>query len=345
MLQLYLEVETKRIEEEENEWLVKLANNVDDLFENGGGDAKCLVVSGESVRKQRGLVLLSGGERYASREITTEIYDYLTDSIIEGPEMNIPRQQHASVALPNGDVAVFGGWSEETNPPWLSSCEVLDVKNSVFRKVGDMLERRCSPIAVLLNTGLVLVIGGHAGCEDDDDEVLRSCEFYNPTKRKFYPSNAKTNFSVLWRTASLLPCGAVILCGGGDGDRIAFDFTEIYDPVSDSFVYSSATMIRKRQEHTAARLLDGRIMIIGDSDKAACSTEFYDPVKNKFTLGPYMHHGSSSSFSVCLPDGRVFFGIGEATVRRARFYDPMTNSFERGKLLLQERHYCSATLF
>jgi hypothetical protein len=341
MFQWRIEQERKLVEEEEK-WIVALANNVDDLFENGGGDAKCLVVSGESVRKQHGLVLLSGGKKYAGADKTTEIYDYRNNSIKEGPPMNIPREQHASVSLPNGDVAVFGGFSDEKEPHCLSSCEVLGVEKSVFCYVGDMLERRSSPTAVLLNNGLVLIIGGYAAGREPP---LVTCEFYNPIDRKFYPSKATTNFRVLWRTASLLPDGTVILCGGGGGHRVEFGFTEFYDPVSDSFLYSRTAMIHRRREHAAARLLDGRIMLVGDHDHAAYSTEFYDPVEDKFTLGPNIDYWLNNSFAVCLPNGRVFIGIGTNTGRRTRIYDPLTNSFKKGKRLLYEREWGSGTLY
>jgi hypothetical protein len=325
---------------EQEEWESELAENLHTLFIQTGGDAKSLIIDGASAKQKHGLVLISGSWNRACGSTSTEIHDYTNNSVREGPEMRVPRRNHASVTLPSGDVAVFGGYSGSRNPPYLSSCEVFNVKSLSFSEIGNMIVKRCRHAVVLLPNGLVLIIGGY-----DAPKVLNSCEFYNPANKTFSASKATMSVARMGHTASLLPNGKVLVCGGYDGSNL-LQTTEIYDPLTDSFS-AGPLMTVKRRCHTATTLPDGRVLLTGGEDgKQSNSTEMYDPTNNSFSSGPKMVVSRSSHFSALFPDGRVMIG-GETNESKqtTEIYDPWTNTFSMGLSPLQPRETSSACLF
>ena len=175
-------------EEAELEWEREVEKNIKTFCANSNG-ATAIVVDGTVVRKQKGYVMITGNWNAHGGSVSTEIYDYTNGSVRKGPDMKVARWNHASVTLPTGDVAVFGGYMQ-TNK-YLSSCEVFNVKSLSFSIVGFMIEKRDGPAAVLLTNGLVLIIGGvnHSG-------RLDSCEFYDDYVYCFYKYgiNSKCKF-------------------------------------------------------------------------------------------------------------------------------------------------------
>ena len=103
--------------QQQQEWEAQVCNNLKALFACTGGDGTGLTVDGASAKQKHGLVLICGGyQQYSNDSTSTEIYDSTNDSVRKGPDMNVARCAHASVTLPNGDIAVFGGYSGSTNP-------------------------------------------------------------------------------------------------------------------------------------------------------------------------------------------------------------------------------------
>jgi hypothetical protein len=333
-------------EAEQSEWEAKVTENLKQLYEQSGCDeVKMFTIDGTAVSQKRGLVLISGNRNY-KRGVRTEIYDYASKSFRNGPKMKIERWGHASVTLPNGNVAVFGGHNE-TDYYGISMCEIFDVKSWSFREIGHMVEKRWDAVAVLLQTGIVLIMGGF----DEEHEGLKTCEFYNPTTNKFYRSKATLIRERSRFAASLLPDGRVLI-SGGYRDLNFVQHNEFYDPVTDSFyecIRDSMTL-EQRTYHTATTLPDGKVLLVGggEEDAACCSTEIYDPATLQFSYGPVTQFlRLVDHFAVLLPDGRVFVGGGSYTeaMQQATFYYPNTNSFGGLISLLHKRDAASAVLF
>ena len=326
-------------EQEEIEWESKLADNIRTFCMNGA-TGRGIVVDGTVVRTKNGLVFISGGYNCINSSTSTEIYDYANNSVRKGPDMKVARWEHASVTLPNGDITIFGGYNSKMNPKQLSSCEVFNVKSNSFSEIGNMINNRERPAAVLLPNGLVLIIGGA-----NDFMYLSSCEFYDPLSKTFSRSKAQMTIGRGYHTASLLPDGKVLVCGGSDG--YANLLTEIYDPSADSFSAGPLLTV-KRYYHTATTLADGRILLAGgENGYSSKSTEIYDPTTNSFTAGPKMLVARVCHFSVLLPDGRVLIGGGwsRESEQTTEIYDPITDSFTTICNLLEEREGASASDF
>ena len=327
--------------EEEEEWESKLTQNIFKLLKNSGADATAIIVDGTSVRKQKGLVMISGNFNMFAGSTSTEIYDYRNDTIKKGPDMKIARCHYTSATLQTGDIALFGGFNSKSYSHCLSACEVFNVESNLFSEIGDMFERRDKLAAVLLRNGLVLIIGGSDFCT-----CLKSCEFYNPVDKAFSRSKAKLMVGRSRHSACLLPDGRVLVCGGYDESKY-LRTTEIYDPSTDSFS-DGPEMAMKRADHTATALFDGKIIICGgEVGQQYDSTEFYDPSTNSFSAGPHMIHCRNEHFASILPDGRVLIGGGDSdeSKQTTEIYDPKTNSFTIGCNLLEERYDSSASPF
>ena len=104
-------------------------------------------------------------------------------------------------------------------------------------------------------------------------------------------------------------------------------------------------MISPRGAHTAARLRDGRVLIVGgvSRGRVVATTEIFDPRTGRFERGPRLDVPRSKAGSVTLGDGRVLVVGGEADVDGARtlatteIYDPRTNRFVAGPVMRHPR--------
>src|SRR5438128_74690 len=95
--------------------------------------------------------------------------------------MNLGRNQHAAVALPDGRVVLLGGYHREDGPQ--QSVEIYDPKTNTFSPAGQMTEARASFQATLLPDGRILATGGIGGAPVAAGlgiMALSSVEIYNP---------------------------------------------------------------------------------------------------------------------------------------------------------------------
>ncbi|GAB5518982.1 MAG: hypothetical protein RhofKO_12330 [Rhodothermales bacterium] len=100
----------------------------------------------------------------------------------------------------------------------------------------------------------------------------------------------------------------------------------------------------QRQSHTATRLADGRVLIVGGYDAEGHSlnhAEIYDPSANTFTATGRMHTARASHVAVQLSDGRVMVmgGVGPnwTFLASAEVYDPATGRFTPTGAMTQAR--------
>jgi hypothetical protein len=104
-----------------------------------------------------------------------------------------------------------------------------------------------------------------------------------------------------------------------------------------------------RLDHTATRLLDGRVLVVGgglESETASqASAEIFDPKTNQWSYAASMTSPRQRHTATLLPDGRVLvvggLGPGRGT---AELYAPATNSWSSAGTLLQARANHQAVL-
>jgi len=311
----------------EEEWCIKVCQKLDKIDEE---DLKSLTVRKDDVCLPNNAIFLVGGVVDGMQRCNySSVIDFseTPPKVVDGPELTHERVNHASVALPNGDVALIGG---HLGHDMLETCEIVNAEDSSRSGVVRMLGERAYAAAVLLESGLVLIIGGA-----DEGELLDSCEIFNPSDNRFTACKATLKGGRFRHTASLLPDGKVIVIGGLDWGFNDLNTTEIYDPVSDTFS-DGPLMTTVRSGHTATTLSNGKILVAGGSKQTHLdvfkTTELYDPLSNSFSPAADMAIARERHFAFIMSDDKVFIGggIGHLAVSQSEIYDPDSNSFTRG---------------
>lgn len=166
----------------------------------------------------------------------------------------------------------------------------------------------------LLLDGRVLVAGG----EDQDGRPLASVEIYDPAAARWMLSGS-LKVARHDHTATVLTDGRVLVTGGsncrsncGPSDILAS--AELYDPSTGRWSLTQP-MAFVRRDHAAARLPDGRVLVIGGNGFVAgmaaggrlgqtlSSVEAFDPVAERWTAMPPLHLGRYQATPLLLPDG------------------------------------------
>jgi hypothetical protein len=199
----------------------------------------------------------------------------------------------------------------------------------VFQPVGKMMEPREFPDVTLLSDGRVLVTGGFQW-KVDRNVALATAEVFDPTTDSFtrVADLATTRFAPAVVSA---PDGRAFFLGGVDDleSNAGLKTVEMFDATTGKFA-PAGNLVRARRLHTAARLPDGRIFVVGGAwgDEWATRAEVFDPATGKATLlGPILA-GRGRPETVSLPDGRVAIiggaGQREPIVRAIEIFDPKT---------------------
>ncbi len=198
-----------------------------------------------------------------------------------------------------------------------------------FSPTGAMQAPRAGHTATLLANGEVLIAGGMSQAGG----VITS-ELFDPTTGRFATTGA-LQVARATHTATLLcdlatpPCAdpkVLIVSGESTGSA------ELYDPTAGTFTLTVGSLATARWNHTATRLLSGKVLIAGGSDGVStfASAELFDPASGTFsaTTAP-MASARLGHTATLLPDGRVLIaGGGNAGhLDPAELYDPVANTF------------------
>jgi len=143
---------------------------------------------------------------------------------------------------------------------------------------------------------------------------------------KFVPTG-NLNAPRISHTATLLNDGRVLITGGYRGYSRPggtidgqLNSAELYDPVSGTFS-PTGSMTTSRSGHTAALLLDGRVLVTGgfaDDDFSVTATaELYDPRLVCFSATGNMHTTRVFHAATLLSTGKVLISGTEGSESRA----------------------------
>lgn len=222
-----------------------------------------------------GRVLIVGG---ALSELgSAEIYDPSKGTFGPASSPLSARTGHTATVLASGKILFAGGQGPSGT---LATAEVYDPATSTFKAVGSMSEPRAHHTATLLPNGKVLVTGGIVYSNlyaQSYSQIVQyfpqvvvgatpsvTAELFDPQTETFTAIGSMTTARAS-HTATLLPDGTVLLCGGLLGYSNEFDSdntAEIYDPATGSFK-SAGTMNSGKFWHTATLLPDGTVMLAG----------------------------------------------------------------------------------
>ena len=289
-----------------------------------------------------GRVLIAAGVGSLERGelASSEIYDPATGGWSAAATMPVLRWGQMAILLPDGRVLVAGGSTSHDYVPGRSAL-VYDPATDTWSSTMNMVDERASFGATLLPQGAVLLVGGTMDLGKPgahEPQALQSSEVYDPVAGE-WSAVASMSVERSFPSVTLLEDGRVLAAGGaefaGPGARYkSHASAEIYDPSSDTWSPASS-LSRQRVGHWAARLADGRVMVVrgagDDLDQPLDPPEIYDPSSDTWTSTGHMLEPRRQSEAVLLQDGKVLAigGIGENDIplTSAEIYDPATNTW------------------
>ncbi len=225
-------------------------------------------------------------------------------------------------------------------------------KPSPMALTGPLGAGRQVHTATLLADGRVVVAGGF----DFADLPLASVSLYDPATRTFSATASMAAARGL-HTATELADGRVLIAGGGPASWVHpgpyLASAELYDPRTGTFS-PTGSMTTTREGHTATRLNDGRVLIVGGSDvgeHVVASAELYDPNTGTFSPTGSMTTARAFHTATLLSDGRVLIIGGRAgtwtsgpILASAEIYNPKTGIFSATGPMNTERAWHVATV-
>ncbi|WP_437757459.1 kelch repeat-containing protein [Sorangium sp. So ce1389] len=277
-----------------------------------------------------GVLVTGGTDVYGLKLDSTELYDPAEGAWSSSPPapglMQRARTEHAAIALPDGRVLVVGGDSSGAN----STYEVYDalamewvmgraipLHNPIDDRPAHLYRHTATSLAGASEE--VLIVGG--GGDLDQVVVFNNVFRYDPSTGELTEAAPLLEPRTL-HTATLLGSGDVLVVGGFHGTGLRT--TELYTPTKNMWRPGpSMEEGAERYMHTATRLQDGRVLVIGYSPV----TEIYDPATNAFSVGAPMLNASSrfGHSATLLPNGCVLVAGGRQSSlhsRDAELYNP-----------------------
>ncbi|GEM_PF-1523285 len=169
---------------------------------------------------QDGKIMVVGGRHIATTLSDVEMFD----RVIANPGVDLPHAVwgHSASSLMDGRILVAGGTRSANGE---GAAYAWDPAGGAWSGPILMVKNRWAQKDVVLNNGMVLLVGG---VSNTNDPTLADCELFNPTGNSFNvaPPMGKGRIS---HTATLLQDGRVLVTGGTfEFDRLPS--AEIYTP-------------------------------------------------------------------------------------------------------------------
>jgi len=188
-----------------------------------------------------GKVLFAGGTAgdFSFHNLSSsELYDPNTGTWSLTGSLNVARFGLTATLLPNGNVLVTGGESQDFGVI-NNSAELYNPTTGTWSYTGSPSTGRVSHTATLLPNGQVLVAGGLYYVPDNNmvrTTYLDSAEIYDPATGS-WSGTAKLSGTRHSHAAVLLHSGKVLVFGGWDGtNRRPLQSAELYDSGSGSTI-------------------------------------------------------------------------------------------------------------
>ncbi len=294
-----------------------------------------------------GRLLVVGGVTSTGGTAAADLFDPVAATWTPVAPMGTMRSSHAATLLADGRVLVTGGSTVSTSAAKgyvnNASAEIYDPVANTWTATPPMSVARSHHTATLLPDGKVLVVGG----ENVQYLVEPTAEIYDPVANSWSAPRAQPIAPRSQHTATLLPSGLVLIAGGFDivdGLLTPTNTAELYDPVLHTTTTSSTDgngvttttttitgghdftsttpMAFAHYGHSATRLADGRVVVVGGQTTA---TEIYDPATATWGTSGATAATHTSHGAVLLADGRLLVvGGTQFALPTAELFDPAT---------------------
>jgi N-acetylneuraminic acid mutarotase len=151
--------------------------------------------------------------------------------------------------------------------------------------------------------------------------------------------------------ATLLADGRVLVTGGNTNVGNTYDTksAEVYDPSTNAWSSTGSTT-NGRTDHTATRLLDGKVLVAGGENANICTndvtTELYDPSTGTWSSTGNANVARTGATAALLTNGKVLLAGGGnrcgTVFASAELYDPGTGSWSPTGSMTTGREWASA---
>ena len=203
----------------------------------------------------------------------------------------------------------------------------------------DLLEGHVAHTATLLEDGRVLIVGG----TNARGVPTAGSEIFDP-KANRWTRAASMSTARAAHTATRLSDGSVLVTGGRTGlNSFPIEIlatAQIYHPDSNSWTEASPMHV-PRSTHSATRLQDGRVLVVGGTTLAPGSplpaaqleqAEVYDPKRDSWSFAGTGLPALSAQAATLMPTGSVLVTGGSTEMgfatTGAEVFDPATNRWQ-----------------
>ncbi|WPB76905.1 Ig-like domain-containing protein [Archangium violaceum] len=306
-----------------------------------------------------GKVLVVGGSGGSATGTASELYDPATGVWTMASTLPIGFSSHVAVMLPTGKVLITAGggkesllydpgestWGASPSPATrrlystgallpdgkvllpggygasgaLATVELYDPETNTWSAASSLTVARYDHSVTVLRSGKILVVGGW----DSTGSGMKAVDVFDPVTGT-WTAAAPALQPHADHTATLLPDGKVLIAGGvTSGTPIR---SELYDPATNTWRYTTGTMTASRNDHTAIMLPTGRVLVAGGLGPMV-SAELYDPATETWSATGSMTTARSSHRVALLPNGKVLAAGGPGITATTELYDPVTGTW------------------
>ena len=261
----------------------------------GRGLATAVLLNNGKVLVAAGIFPVPGSVGLAS----AELYDPASGTWSPTGSLNTARYFQEGILLSDGRVLIAGGMPQGVTVDNFASAEVYDPASGTWSNTGSMaIGRRCCFTLTLLPNGKVLVTGG---ITDWTAPATALAELYDPATGVWTPTTPLPAPRNLHSATPLLD-GTVLVAGGsGDRHQNCVNTALIYNPVAQTWSPTAGTMGDVRHYHRDARLLDGRVLVVGGNNCAVtlATAELFGPTNQ----APVANTGADQVVEATSPAG------------------------------------------
>ncbi len=296
-----------------------------------------------------GEVLVVGGRNAASYLNSASRFNPATQQWTPTSSLAEARVFHTATLLPNDRVLVVGGYNVGGEA---ASDESFNPSTGAWSATPSPSPRH-NHIAVLLESGRVLIAGGNNG------NTIASAYVVDPAFGHDSWSGFVDLPSNFLGSVTLLSDGTVLLVGrwrpaGQPLDPGTLGAKRFYPATG--MTVSTGPRAFETDSHTASLLSDGRVLVAGgtggDGETNAC--DLYDPATNTWSPTAALHHARAGATSTLLPSGQVLVIGGMAFgapwdflafwLPPPELYDPVAQSWTEGPVGFERRHHTATLL-
>lgn len=265
-----------------------------------------------------GKLLVTGGHIASHVGLPhASIFDYLSNTWTQMPDMNGPRWYPTNTTLNNGDIVVTSGEMNGANDINLIPQRFIAGTNTWRTLTNASMDIPYYPKMFLAPNGQLFYAGS-----------LRGSLWLDPTSNGAWRTGPVSNYGTRSYGPAVYLDGKVLLIGGGQPPTSTVEQIDL-NAANPTWQYMAPMSIRRRQ-HNAVILPDGTVLVLGgssgpdfdSSDFPVYYAELYNPATNTWTsLASNVRYRGYHSTGVLLPDGRVLSAGGNME-RTAEVYSP-----------------------